>query len=87
VELESGLAVRVTWVPWSNRAEQVVPQSIPVGEEVTVPEPAPERVTESVWRVTPASGTPESGWSPGLLDPEQPTTDASRQHPMTTLCM
>jgi hypothetical protein len=33
--------VSVTDVPSTNAAEQVEPQSIPVGELVTVPEPVP----------------------------------------------
>ncbi|OHC91541.1 MAG: hypothetical protein A3J99_04270 [Sideroxydans sp. RIFOXYD2_FULL_59_7] len=37
----AGVAVRVTEVPSSKPAEQVVPQSIPVGEEATVPLPVP----------------------------------------------
>jgi hypothetical protein len=45
VELASGIAVRVTTVPAVNSALQVVPQVIPVGEEVTVPPPVPVLVT------------------------------------------
>jgi hypothetical protein len=37
-------AVSVTNVPWSNRAEQVLPQSIPDGELVTLPEPESDTV-------------------------------------------
>jgi hypothetical protein len=44
-ELTPAAGVRVTFVPWSNVAEQVPPQSIPDGELVTVPDPAPDLVT------------------------------------------
>src|SRR5947209_10187408 len=44
VDPESGVAVRVTWVPSSNWAEHVDPQSIFGGELVTVPVPAPDLV-------------------------------------------
>lgn len=40
-ELAVGVAVRVTWVPASKVAEQVAPQLIPAGEEMTVPLPVP----------------------------------------------
>ncbi len=48
VEFASGAAVRVTLVPTLNEAEQVVPQLIPAGEEVTVPIPVPVFVIDSV---------------------------------------
>jgi hypothetical protein len=41
-----GAAVNVTEAPEPNEAEQVAPQSIPAGEEVTVPVPVPVLVTE-----------------------------------------
>ena len=41
VEPLAGVAVRVTCVPLSKEAEQVAPQLIPVGLEVTVPLPVP----------------------------------------------
>jgi hypothetical protein len=41
VEVPSGAAVRVTSVPVSNDVEQVAPQSIPTGDEVTAPPPVP----------------------------------------------
>ena len=37
----AGVAVSVTSVPEANRAEQVLPQVMPAGTEVTVPEPTP----------------------------------------------
>jgi hypothetical protein len=43
----AGVAVRVTAVPPLKDAEQVVPQLIPAGALVTVPEPAPARLTVS----------------------------------------
>ena len=46
VELVSAVAVKVIDVPWLNEAEQVVPQLIPAGLLVTVPEPVPDLVTE-----------------------------------------
>jgi phage tail protein X len=42
-----GVAVRVTAVPLVNDAEQVAPQLMPAGALVTVPGPAPERLTVS----------------------------------------
>src|SRR5207245_967221 len=41
----AGLAVNVTTVPLSYEAEQVAPQSIPAGLEVTVPVPVPHLAT------------------------------------------
>src|SRR5438132_13901779 len=41
VEPLAGVAVRVTCVPLSKEAEQVAPQLIPAGLEVTVPLPVP----------------------------------------------
>jgi hypothetical protein len=48
VDPAAAVAVRVTAVPLVNAAEQVAPQEIPAGELLTVPEPAPDLVTESV---------------------------------------
>ena len=45
VEPEAGVAVSVSLRPWSNAAVQVAPQSIPAGDEVTVPLPVPSFVT------------------------------------------
>ena len=41
VEPLAGVAVRVTCVPLAKEAEQVAPQLMPVGLEVTVPLPVP----------------------------------------------
>jgi hypothetical protein len=48
----AGVAVSVTAVPLLKDAEQVVPQLMPAGALVTVPDPAPERLTVSAndWR-------------------------------------
>jgi len=43
-----GAAVNVTEAPEPNEAEQVAPQSIPAGEEATVPVPVPAFETERV---------------------------------------
>jgi hypothetical protein len=48
VELASGVAVRVTTVPWLKFIEQVAPQLTPGGLLVTVPSPVPPFVTVSV---------------------------------------
>jgi hypothetical protein len=44
-----GTAVRVTTVPLSYFDEQVTPQSMPVGELVTVPLPVPAMATVTVY--------------------------------------
>jgi len=46
-ELASGAGVNETIVPWAKEAVHVLPQSIPAGALVTVPEPAPWRETVS----------------------------------------
>ena len=46
-------AVRVTDVPDAKFAEQVLPQLMPDGDEVTVPDPVPERATLSAYVVPP----------------------------------
>ncbi|MBI3607018.1 MAG: hypothetical protein HY207_03520 [Nitrospirae bacterium] len=45
---DAAVAVRVTLAPLAKVAEQVEPQSIPVGALVTVPLPVPDGVTVSV---------------------------------------
>ena len=45
VDSEAGDAVSVTDVPSANEAEQLEPQSIAAGEEVTEPDPVPDFVT------------------------------------------
>ena len=47
VEPDVGLAVSVTFVALAKPAEQIVPQLIPVGLEVTMPEPGPASDTVS----------------------------------------
>src|SRR5262249_29689320 len=46
--LAPDIPVRVTAAPWLYLREQVEPQSMPAGELVTVPEPAPPLFTVSV---------------------------------------
>src|SRR5437773_5218896 len=48
VELESGVAVRVTTVPLGNGAAHVAPQAMPAGEPVMVPVPVPDLLTVSM---------------------------------------
>ena len=50
VEPRAGEAERVTSVPCAKEAEQVVPQEMPRGEDVTVPEPVPPFWSERVKR-------------------------------------
>lgn len=45
---EAAAAVRVTWLDSGKLAEQAEPQSMPAGDEVTVPWPLPSRETVSV---------------------------------------
>lgn len=44
LEVASGVAVIVTFVPDKNWKEQVAPQLIPAGLELTIPPPAPDLV-------------------------------------------
>jgi hypothetical protein len=44
-----GVAVRITDVPAANVPEQVVPQDIPAGAEVTAPLPVPAATTDSAY--------------------------------------
>jgi hypothetical protein len=48
VDPVAAVAVSVTSVPAAKSYEQVAPQSIPAGELVTVPDPLPADVTDSV---------------------------------------
>lgn len=48
IEPAAGDAVNVTLLPSTYDSEQSAPQLMPTGDEVTVPEPAPERLTVSV---------------------------------------
>ena len=52
VEPVAGLAVAVISVLLLNEAEQVAPQLIPAGLEVTVPEPVPALEIVRVWELT-----------------------------------
>ena len=58
VEPPSAVAVRITRVPAEKLTEQVDPQAIPDGDELTVPLPAPAHVTVSAVGVTTGGGVP-----------------------------
>ena len=45
VEPTAGAAVSVTVAPWFTGSVQSVPQLIPAGDDVTVPDPAPTLLT------------------------------------------
>jgi hypothetical protein len=49
MDMESGTAESVTLEAASNTAEQVAPQSIPSGDDVTVPSPVPVLVTSRAY--------------------------------------
>jgi hypothetical protein len=79
IESPSAVAVRVRAVPGATDREQAVPQLMPAGLLVTVPEPAPFLVTESVTRagvvgragtesVTRAGVVPRAGTGTALQD-------------------
>lgn len=46
---EAGAEIRATTAPLTNEAEQVAPQLMLVGEEVTVPEPVPAVVNVKIY--------------------------------------
>jgi hypothetical protein len=58
IEPVSGVAVNVTDMLLAYEAEQVAPQSISVGVEVTMPVPDPALVTVSVSELPPKDSTP-----------------------------
>ena len=57
-EPDVAAAVSVTEVPESYDVEQVAPQLIPVGDDVTVPEPIPLLLTVRVYWVGGGGGVP-----------------------------
>jgi hypothetical protein len=57
----AGAAVSVTLLPASSEAEHIEPQSIPAGgPEVTLPEPLPTRLTESMYLAPPPEFPPHA---------------------------
>jgi hypothetical protein len=53
IDVESGLAVKVTDPPMSNSAEHVGPQSTPAGLLLTVPDPSPSlRTLRLLWTLS-----------------------------------
>src|SRR5688572_15544963 len=69
-ERGAGAALKDTVVPWSKSPEQVIPQSMPEGIEVTVPLPIPLFCTVTV--KTGTSTTSKATGGPGVrLTPER----------------
>ena len=60
-ESAAGVAVNVTCENCGNGAQQLMPQSIPAGLEITVPAPVPDLVTPSPgrgWKMAKAFASP-----------------------------
>jgi hypothetical protein len=68
VEPEFGVALRARLVPLATFALQVLPQSMALGLEATVPPPLPFLLTATVYRVA-LGGVPQAS----LEGPERPT--------------
>src|SRR5581483_6381850 len=83
-EPAAGVAARETAVPVGKLAEQVAPQLMPAGLEVTEPEPEPDFVTESVAgerakvAVTVVAAVRGTVQAPG---PEQPPLQPAKREP------
>ncbi len=78
-----GVAVRVTEVPESNAAEQVRPQLMPAGALVTVPLPAPDKLTETLY--CGVGGGPKfatTDWSEFIVTEQAPVPLHAPPHPV-----
>jgi hypothetical protein len=78
VEPEAGEAVSVTAVPLEKLALQVLPQLIPEGLLVTLPEPLPARVTLSFGDEGCGGGFPPGGLELVEAPPPHPASASAR---------
>src|SRR5437764_13945631 len=75
----SGVAVRVTGVPWSKSVVQVAPQSMPAGLLVTAPVPTPAVVTVSVLGMALKVAATDCAWS--MVTTQSPVANGSLHGP------
>jgi hypothetical protein len=85
VECRAGVGVSVTDVPSSNCALHVLPQLIPAGELVTVPLPAPARVTDTwCWIVVNVAVT---DFAASIVTEQLPVPVHAPSHPAKAECV
>ena len=84
LEPVAGVAVSVTVAPGAKPLEQVEPQSIPAGLDVTLPEPVPAGVTVSVAPVSGRSAIGRCVVAPARPGDAAPASRAVRQSTSTS---